>query len=363
MEPTREQFDAYRGMFDYFNQALFTGEPPAVVLNFSRHARTNGFFAPERWEHRSGEGRTHEISLNPDTLGERDPRAVASTLVHEMVHLWQHVHDPPPRKGYHDHAWASKMDSVGLVPSSTGAPGGRRVGQRMTHYVEEGGRFAQAFDVMPEALLLPWRSAPIGPGRGAEPKKRDPSKVKYACPGCCTNAWGKVGLNLICGDCGETFGGETYQTCSSHFAPESPTENRLGWRRHLGGRRRRRRYFRGGRDLGRSPRWASVGLVEPAVEPAGGGVVVESSGGSTAGNGAAPAPATGRASDERAGAGFRTLRSRDGMTPVSVMIFLRRSLGSSRRLMALQYSSSSSAFFCVAESLRPKHRASFSCVM
>lgn len=223
IEPTREQFDAYRGMFGYFNEALFAGTLPEVVLNFSRHARTNGFFAPERWQHASSAARSHEISLNPDTLMERDPRSVASTLVHEMVHLWQHVHGKPSRKSYHDRQWASKMEAVGLIPSNTGAPGGKRVGSKMTHYIEEGGPFARAYEAMPEAMALPWRSSPVAASRprrggnggagepdptGGEPsaKRRDPSKLKYTCPGCCANVWGKPGLNLHCGDCnGEPF--------------------------------------------------------------------------------------------------------------------------------------------------------------
>ena len=218
-EPTREQFDAYRGMFGHFNEALFAGQLPEVVLNFSRHAKTNGFFAPERWEHATAGARTHEISLNPDTLSARDARAVASTLVHEMVHLWQHVFGTPPRRSYHDREWASKMEAVGLVPSSTGAPGGKRVGQRMTHFILEDGPFARAFSAMPAELLLPWRSSPLETGRGggkAGGAKKDPSKLKYTCPSCCANVWGKPGLALLCGDCeGERF------ACESDEADET----------------------------------------------------------------------------------------------------------------------------------------------
>jgi hypothetical protein len=32
---------------------------------------------------------THEISLNPAYLRQREPRAVVSTLVHEMAHYWR----------------------------------------------------------------------------------------------------------------------------------------------------------------------------------------------------------------------------------------------------------------------------------
>jgi hypothetical protein len=31
------------------------------------------------------------------------------------------------------------------------------------------------------------------------------SEAKYTRPGCGTNAWAKPGVNLVCGDCGETM--------------------------------------------------------------------------------------------------------------------------------------------------------------
>ena len=83
--PTRAQFEAYEKMFVYFNERLFSGGLPACLLNFSRRTKTNGFFAPSRWER--GKNVRHEISLNPSTLKSRKPLEVASTLVHEMVHL------------------------------------------------------------------------------------------------------------------------------------------------------------------------------------------------------------------------------------------------------------------------------------
>jgi predicted SprT family Zn-dependent metalloprotease len=123
--------------FDYFNAALFGGELPRCILNFSRHSnRANGFFAPERWSR--GTEHTHEISLNPDLLN-RPLLACMSTLVHEMAHLWQHAEGKPSRRTYHNAEWAQKMEDVGLMPSHTGEPGGRRTGQKMSHYVIEGG--------------------------------------------------------------------------------------------------------------------------------------------------------------------------------------------------------------------------------
>lgn len=201
-DPTQAQFAAYRAMWDYFNVTLFGGVLRKVFLNFSRRAKSLGFFAPKRWE--SGDQVTHEISLNPSHLRRGSARDVASTLVHEMVHLWQYEHGTPKRAGYHDGQWAQKMEDLGLVPSSTGAPGGRRVGYKMSHYIREGGPFARAFDAMPDAYRLPWTCGidedALGKGK-AQPRRKE-SKRKYTCPHCTVNVWGKPGLHVRCDDCG-----------------------------------------------------------------------------------------------------------------------------------------------------------------
>jgi len=194
--PTREQFTAFELQFAYFNGALFEGALPTCLLNFSRKSKTNGFFAPERWE--AGKSVRHEISLNPSTLKTRKPIDVASTLVHEMVHLWQHESGDPSRTGYHNHEWASKMESIGLMPSATAAPGGARVGQRVSHYIIEGGAFAKAFSKMPKSHLLPWSCGEEPDAKKATAAK---AKTKYSCPSCEANVWGKPGLALLCVDC------------------------------------------------------------------------------------------------------------------------------------------------------------------
>ena len=199
-DPTGEQFAAFGAMFAHFNATIFGGELRPVLLNFSRRAKAHGFFAPERWER--GATVRHEISLNPSTLKSRPAHAVAATLVHEMVHLWQQDHGKPGRRGYHNAEWAAKMRTVGLIPSTTGAPGGAETGERVTHYIQEGGPFARAFESMNDACRLPWAceepDAPKGPAKPA-------NKIKYTCPACDANAWGKPGLALVCGDCEEDY--------------------------------------------------------------------------------------------------------------------------------------------------------------
>jgi hypothetical protein len=193
-------------MFEYFNRRLFANVLPPCLLNFSRKARTYGFFAPQRWQG-SGDEVRHEISLNPSSLRSRRPIEVASTLVHEMVHLWQQDFGRPSRRGYHNAEWAAKMDEVGLVPSSTAAPGGARVGQLVSHYIADGGPFAVAFAAMSAEYLLPWSCEEREEGRGKTTRSRN--KTKYTCPTCDTNVWGAPGLSVMCGDCDAVFEEQT----------------------------------------------------------------------------------------------------------------------------------------------------------
>ena len=214
--PTTEQWTAYQQLYDYFNAKLFGGTLPSIILNFYRKANVCGFFSRDRWSRNDG-SKTHEISINPVHLAIDPFIQVCQTLVHEQAHLWQAEHGKSSRPGYHNSEWAAKMESIGLMPSSTGHPGGDRVGQKMSDFVIEGGLFEQAFNALPEGIKLPWKAneatlpqaaiALLGQlagtttlnGTGTAPDKK--TKVKYICPGCKAKAWGKPELRLICGDC------------------------------------------------------------------------------------------------------------------------------------------------------------------
>jgi len=83
---------------------------------------------------------------------------VYSTLVHEQCHIWQYTLGMPSRPGYHNKEWANKMIAVGLMPSTTGKPGGKIVGQGMSDYPIENGVFLKALDKMPDRLKFPFIS-------------------------------------------------------------------------------------------------------------------------------------------------------------------------------------------------------------
>lgn len=195
LTPTSAQYQAFDAIFDHFNATLFEGGLPSVMLTFSRRARVRGWFKPNVWE-----ASTHEIALNPDAFGGRTPAEIASTIVHEMVHLWQAVHGKPTRRGYHNVEWATQMEKVGLVPSDTGAPGGKKTGQRVSHYIQEGGPFAEAFEDLGEKAFFPFGVATAVDSLKTSPQPKR-NKTRHTCPSCDQNAWGKPHARLICGDC------------------------------------------------------------------------------------------------------------------------------------------------------------------
>jgi predicted SprT family Zn-dependent metalloprotease len=197
MQITQTEYSTFQTAYDFFNVELFKGTLPAVLITLQRHSKAYGFLAPEKFIGRSEETATHELALNPDHFG-RTTEAILSTLVHEMCHVWQHTHGTPPRKSYHDRQWATKMTEVGLHPSSTGEPGGKETGSKVSHYIIEDGPFALAFSrLKATGFELRWQSR----SDDSERQKKAASKTKYTCPNCEQNAWAKPGASLICGVC------------------------------------------------------------------------------------------------------------------------------------------------------------------
>ena len=120
-----------------------------------------------------------------------------NTLVHELVHAWQHVHGRPPKGNYHNKEWAAKMKQVGLYPSSTGMVGGKETGQHMSDYIIPNGPFARAYaKLAATGFKLNWQSAVR-----STKTKVTASKMKFTCALCNQNAWGKPDLAIVCKPC------------------------------------------------------------------------------------------------------------------------------------------------------------------
>lgn len=289
VQPTQELYAELQQAYDFFNRELFEERLPGCLLTLQRKKRTRGYFSPQRFINNDGE-KTDEIALNPAYFPVLTLAESMSVLVHEMVHQYQYCFGEPGRKRYHNEQFAELMEGYGLLVSDTGTPGGKRTGERMSHYIEEGGLYDQVCARLPEGFRLSWMDrfpppealrrlaadaeAELDRGRAAdeddepdwvdredeqeeleldpapsvagptgeeedtpvtgEPEEQNPesatlrlerlrtlglfvevpgpeaeknlsNRVKYSCPLCDVNVWGKPRLNLVCGDCSESF--------------------------------------------------------------------------------------------------------------------------------------------------------------
>jgi len=197
-KPTRTTYAELQKAYDFFNRSLFQSKLPPCLITLQRERSTYGYFSGDRWKNNDGET-TDEIALNPEYFGNRSIEDVLSTVVHEMVHLWQHHFGKPGRRRYHNKQWAEKMEAVGLFPSDTGKVGGSRTGESMTHYIVTDGCYAEAVaKLLKGGFELSWVDrASSGPRR----KKKKVFRAKYSCPKCGLNAWAKADVKLVCGIC------------------------------------------------------------------------------------------------------------------------------------------------------------------
>lgn len=236
-KPSEELYEEIQGAYDFFNDRLFGGQLPGCLFTLQRKSHTFGYYSPSRFLRRNGEGKSDELALNPAYFAFRRVEQTLSTVVHEQVHQWQDLFGKKSRGGYHNKEWANKMESVGLMPSDTGEPGGKRVGQKMTHYIIEGGPFDVACkELLAQGRMLSWIDIvakrvpmnlsmydpdgdPVDPGADdptidipgltssgllpPEVKDDQKNKRKYLCPNCRINVWGKPGLagKLACVAC------------------------------------------------------------------------------------------------------------------------------------------------------------------
>ncbi len=248
MKPTVKTYAELQLAYDTFNARLFGGQLPECLITLQREKRTYGYFSADRFGNRNGET-IDEIALNPSYFAVVPIVEIMQTLAHEMVHLWQYHFGTPGRGRYHNGEWAEKMEALGLMPSSTGKPGGKRTGDCIADYPLDGGRFLQVCcDLLTRDYQISWydRFAPAdavaasqsnvaslapslppagasipaisgvqlvqasasagapAPGEVAGAATNKSNRSKYTC--CCnTNLWGKPGLKIQCCECGQVF--------------------------------------------------------------------------------------------------------------------------------------------------------------
>lgn len=141
--PTLDFYGHLDDAFVFFNKRLFDDSLPKIMFELTNKKQVAGLFKAASWQATDGVY-VHSIAINPQIIVQSTPLVIYITLVKEMVHLWQKTYGEASRPGYHNTEWGEKMESIGLMPSSTGFPGGKKVGQKMSCYLIAGGDFEAA---------------------------------------------------------------------------------------------------------------------------------------------------------------------------------------------------------------------------
>lgn len=155
---------------------------------------------PSGFSARDGKYEKDCIALNSDRFVGKTDLQILADLHHLLCHHGQYHLGTAPARHYHDEEWANLMMSADLMPSSTGATGGKITGKKMSHYVIAGSRFEQAYaKLAATGWRLNLQSTPA-PG----PKvKNEKNKTTLICPACNDRTWcSKRGKRWVCPDCG-----------------------------------------------------------------------------------------------------------------------------------------------------------------
>lgn len=143
-DPTRTMYTGLQDAYDYMNRHLFMPafgqQLPNCLLTLRATGKTFGYFSADRFVGDDGK-LAHEIALNPASFACRSVELSLSTMAHEMCHLQQHVDKSAGRSTYHNTEFSNRMEKIGLITSTTGRPGGKRVAQQMSHYIDPNGEF------------------------------------------------------------------------------------------------------------------------------------------------------------------------------------------------------------------------------
>lgn len=242
--PTEQAYAELQYAYDFFNKKLFDSQLPHCLITLQREKDTFGYFSKKRFVNMDGD-KVDEIALNPSYFAVVPLVEIMQTLAHEMCHLWQHNFGTAGRSRYHNAQWAHKMEEIGLMPSATGKPGGRKTGDSVTDYAIEGGRFLEACaELITDDFKISWLdrfpspkqvlsaaacesnnidisfgggpapmhelvSASVRAHENAEPlvqvnQPRRPTRTRYECQ-CGFKVWGKPSLSISCGVCKKTF--------------------------------------------------------------------------------------------------------------------------------------------------------------
>lgn len=193
LKPVIEELES---LFSKFNTRFFAGklEQPVITVSPDTTRGAYGWCTGwKAWQDATKEGGYYEINLCAEYLN-RPFEQTCSTLIHEMVHLWnlqEGVQDTSRSGTYHNQKFKAAAEAHGLTVEKTA-----KHGYSKSTLTPETLNFVQSLGKNSFSLVRP----KVGGLKGAGAKSKQSSR-KYVCPGYGAIIRATKEVYVICGDC------------------------------------------------------------------------------------------------------------------------------------------------------------------
>lgn len=181
-------------LFDIFNEKLYNNELEKPVISIQSDPKNTSYgwcTTYKAWETTDGES-YYEINMTAEHMT-RAFEEICGTLIHEMAHLYNLMHEIKDCNAsqYHNKKYKEAAEAHGLIVEKMG-----RYGYASTKLNEEMLEFVKALDYKFEIYRKPVNKK--------KTTKKRPT-LKYACPCCGVKIYSISPLNVTCDDCDEQF--------------------------------------------------------------------------------------------------------------------------------------------------------------
>lgn len=190
-------------VFDLLNKEFFENTLSKPTITIQSTPKALGHFTTDDiWD--SSSGRTHEVNIGAGTLG-RPIAAVVTTLLHEMVHYYNHtrgVQDCSRNGTYHNKSFKKAAEEHGLVVKKDGNHGWACTspGERVLDFVARNNLTDIQLNRTEAGGSRSTGSAMLT-GTDTLPETPKSSTRKYVCPRCGNSVRATKTVNIACMDC------------------------------------------------------------------------------------------------------------------------------------------------------------------
>jgi len=193
-------------IFDLLNEQYFESTLPRPTITIQSTPKAYGHFSLREDTWISKNGTSHEINVGAGTLN-RPIEFVVATLLHEMVHYYNHVNgiqDTSRGNTYHNKRFRDSAEARGLI---------------VEHHPTYGWSITSPADSLLDFVLFNGLTdilinrnefygvrVPVGgtnSGTNITPKTKPSSTRKYVCPCCGMSVRATRTVNIGCLDCDE----------------------------------------------------------------------------------------------------------------------------------------------------------------